>query len=225
MTDPVAFQTLYQQGALIRPTVAVQQLLGNPKDFLLRYPLNVADDDTIGASGETNRAYVTNWTGGKRPGSVLGTARMHKTEAFCITMTNTGTPDGHQINVYRVRTVESNKAADWCALPTNTGPSLMTTCMLTGCSFIVRQGTNSIECGHLLPTDLATGNAIETGAALNTRLQGQGYLAVYGRLQYSKDDRRAAIVGVRRNNQWKIYAQKRDFSNNIISVHRIYPPK
>jgi len=223
MADPVAFLSAYQNGTLIRPTVAMQQLALGPRAFLRRYPLNITDDDTIGASGETNRAFVTNWQGGDRPGKVLGTLRMHKTESFCITMTNIGTPNGHQISVYRVRTVESNTPADWCALPGAGGPDIMTTCMLTGCSFIVRQGAASIECGHLLPTNLATNTAIETGVALNTRLLGQNYLAVYGRLQYSKDDRRAAIVGVRRNGNWKIYAQKRDFSNNIISVHRIYP--
>jgi hypothetical protein len=228
MADPAVFEPSYVAGHLIRPTVAEQQLLNNPRAFLRRYPLNLADDGTVGASGPTNRAYMTNWNGGQRPGSILRTLRMHNTEGFCITMTAIGNPVGHQLSIRRVATVQSNQPADWCPLPTVGGAALMTTCMLTGCSFIVRQGVNEVECGHLLPTDLATNTAIETGVALNNRLLGQGYLAVYGRNSYShggQDDRRAAIVGVRRNAAWKIYVQKRDFGNNILSVHRIYPPE
>ena len=70
-----------------------------------------------------------------------------------------------------------------------------------------------------------------TGEALHDQLDQGGYLAVYGRRDYDHRtagvyDRSVAIVGIRRPNGWKIYAQKKGrMTHDIRSVHRIYPPE
>ncbi len=234
MADPPVFEAEYQNGTMMRPTVAVAQLLASPRKFLRKYPLNISDDGTLGTSGPTNRVFVTNHTPGKRPGTILRTHRMHTAESFNINLTNIGLPTGHQINAVRIATTQSDQAASWYRLNT-IGAALMVTCQLTGCAFVIRAagvgGIGAIECGHMLPTDLTTMAAIETGEALNTRLVASGnYLAVYGRNSYDHQqngmyDRNVAIIGVRRNGQWKIYAQKKDTQRGIKSVHRVYPPE
>jgi len=230
MADPADMMAAYTAGTLTRPTAFVQSLLNNPKDTLRKYPINMGDDGSLGASGVTGRCFVDNHGAGKRPGSVLGTLNMHAAEGFQIVMTNIGVPHGHQISVHRVATVQANQAPSWCLLPATAGPDIMATCQLTGCAFIVRAAANNqIECAHLLPTDLATGAALMTGVQLNQQLKQQNYLAVYGREEYAHKsggayDRSAAIIGVRRNGAWKIYAQKQGrYQHDIRSVHRIYP--
>src|SRR5436853_4399252 len=219
MADPANLLAAYQNGTLTRPTVFIGLLQANPRNTLRRFPVNVADDGSIGASGRTNRCFVSNHGQGRRPGSRLGTLNMHAAEGFNFSLTSLGTPSGHQIDVQRVATVLANPAlnqvaanADWCRLPNHTGPGILLTCQLTGCAFIVRLGTDGrLRCAHILPTDPTTGNAIMTGEALHDQLDQGGYLAVYGRRDYDHRtagvyDRSVAIVGIRRPNGWKIYA-------------------
>jgi len=110
-------------------------------------------------------------------------------------------------------------------LPNNGQPILMFTGGLSGCSFIVNAQGGSIACAHLQPIG-------ETGVALHNRLNRLGYTAVYGRNDYNHqnanglNDRQVAIVGVLRNNQWKVYAQKNEYGGpnlTIRKVKRIYP--
>lgn len=239
MADPPGLLAAYQNGTLTRPTVFVGLLQAEPRGTLRRFPINVADDGSIGGSGRTHRCFVTNHGAGRRPGSWLGTLNMHATEGFNLNLTSIGIPPGHQIDVERVATVLANPAlnqaaanADWCRLPNHNGPGIMLTCQLTGCAFIVRTGPDGrLRCAHILPTDPATGNAIMTGETLHDQLDQGGYLAVYGRRDYDHQtggvfDRSVAIVGVRRPNGREIYAQKKGrMTHDIRSVHRIYPPE
>jgi len=239
MADPPNLLAAYQNGTLTRPTIFIGLLQANPRNTLRRFPINIQDDGSIGASGRTNRCFLTNHGAGRRPGSRLGTLNMHATEGFNFNLTSLGTPPGHQIDVERVATVLASAApgqaaanADWCRLPNHTGPGIMLTCQLTGCAFIVRMGPDGrLRCAHILPTDAATGAAIMTGEALHDQLDQGGYLAVYGRRDYGHQtagvyDRSVAIVGIRRPTGWEIYAQKKGrMTHDIRSVHRIYPPE
>ena len=84
----------------------------------------------------------------------------------------------------------------------------------------------TIDCAHLQPNG-------EASTALNNRLIG-GHGAVYGRNDYGhlsdphtagSYDRTVTIIGVRRNQKWKVYTQKLGTlrSMSIRSVHQLYP--
>ncbi len=228
MVDPPIFAAAYNAGQLTRPTVFMQALQNHTRRTLRKYPINIGDDGTLGNSGITNRCFVTNGNAGFRPGKILRTKRLHAAESFNFNLTNLGLPVGHQISVYRVAAVVSNVAPSWCVLPRVGGPNIMVTVQLTGCAVMVANGPNpgDIKVAHLQPN----AQNHQTGLQLYNHLLGQNYLAVYGRGRYDHrddnglEDRRVAIIGVRRNGRWKIYAQKKGTVNNDIrSVHRIYP--
>jgi hypothetical protein len=77
-----ALEGFFNNGTLIRPTVALQQLLAHPRKFLKKY--YVAVDEVIGQPGGTQQVYFYT-TGGLdsfRPGSILGTKRFHVSSSY-----------------------------------------------------------------------------------------------------------------------------------------------
>ncbi len=209
----------------IQPATALQSLIAHPKTFLSKYPIRIAGAKV--ASGII-QYYIYNRDFGHslRPGSVLRTQRMHDTECFYID--NQGMHGGHGFQAHSVEMVQSNVAAvPFYTLPAAGGPDIMVTGALSGCTFLVDVGAGgAIQCAHLQPNG-------ESGTALNNRMLGQ-HDAVYGRNNYShlhdaanvnSFDRTVTIIGVRRNGEWKVYAQKLDTMQamSIRSVHRIYP--
>ncbi len=218
--DPQYWQWLnneWNAGRLTRPGRALDMLRANPRQFLLKYPIQGNYDPQ--ASGQA-QVYLLN-TGGaaQRPGSILGTHRMHTTESFTIQPSVGRSGDGHPFRVHGVYTGQSNLAPVWYLLDNN-GPDIMLTAKLTGCTFIARQAANNVagnvEVTHLQPNG-------ETGLQLNTRMNIAGQ-ETYGRLRYDISDRSINVIGVRVGTRWKIYAQKIDkHSMTIRSVHRIFP--
>jgi len=210
MSDPAELEDLYKRGELKRPTAALTELLNNPEKFLKTYPLSI--DEHPGPSG-VRTAYIGNGKVAKRPGTVLKTLRMHRTEAFEISLIKAY---GHSFPCQYVRMVPSNQDVDWYTLQAM--PTIMLTCKLTGCSFVVRENADgSIQVAHLQPKD-------ETGIDLNKRLRVKGQVA-YGRLSYNFESRQVSIVGVRSARGWQVFAQKVDKEKEvgIRSVHRIFP--
>jgi len=208
------------------PITAYNELLAHPKTFLSKYPIRIAGSDV---PSSVVQYYIYNWDFGrsKRPDSVLRTLYMHDTEAFRI---DACTPTGHPFRAHSIEMVQSNitTGISFYTLPNTGGPDIMVTGVLSGCTFLVDAGPapGSIMCAHLQPNG-------ETGAMLNARLLGL-HAAVYGRNNYGhlhdpanpgSFDRSVTIVGVRRNGQWKVYAQKLDgfASWSVRSAHRIYP--
>jgi hypothetical protein len=192
----------------------VNLLKTNTRRTLETYPLTITGYDK--PSG-IERYYIQDADGGGfRGGTVLGNLNVHATQKFRI-RTAAGFPE----NAHHIRMVASDAPIVLHPLPNNGEPILMFTGGLSGCSFIVNAQANSIACAHLEPKG-------ETGEALHNRLKRMPYTAVYGRNDYSEISRQVAIVGVLRNNQWKVYAQKNQFDFRtgdltIRKVKRIYP--
>ncbi len=209
-------QSEWNAGRLTRPQAAVMKLLQNPESFLRQHPvINTFD---CAAHGQT-RAYFRN--GGSdalRPGSRLGTARMHTTESFNLESISGANSYGYEFPVHGVYTSPSSGGPLWYTLDA-TGPAMMLTAKLTGCTFIATAGAGgAVNVTHLQPHQ-------ETGLQLNTRMLGAGR-AAYGRLKYDFDTRSINIIGARHGGRWQIWAQKLDKNarpTKLLSLKRIWP--
>jgi hypothetical protein len=213
------FQGEWNAGRLTRPQNAVTGLTQNPEIFLRKHPiLNTFDCAT---SGVTNAYLRNDRSDALRPGSKLGTLNMHKTESFNLESVSGVNSYGYTFPVHGVHMGQSTVSVDeisWYALDA-TGPAIMLTAKLTGCTFVARAGKtlNTVEVTHLQPHN-------ETGLDLNTRMKSEG--AAYGRLRYDLDTRSINVVGVRTASGWQIWAQKLDKNASppkILSLNRIWP--
>jgi hypothetical protein len=206
----------------INPLQAWTQLTTHPKTFLSHYPVR-----SFGANVPSGVEWCTIGVIGasRRPGEVLGTARWHATDLLRLDVEQNGIvpPNpNHRFQAHYVRMNQSNvdpihlHRIDW------SGPDLMVTGQLSGCSFCIRDaGGGDIEVAHLQPNG-------ETAVQLHGRMLGRGFSAVYGANQYDGATRVTSIVGVRRQGRWKIYAQKQQRLGvigddyRVVSVTRIY---
>ncbi len=211
------FQQEWNSGRLTRPQDALARLLQNPEGFIRKHPIVNTFD--CAAHGQT-RAYIRNDSAdAHRPGSVLGTLRLHKTESFNIEMISGANANGHAFPVHGVYTSLSGGGPVWYTLD-GSGPAIMLTAKLTGCTFIATGGTgNAVLVTHLQPQQ-----GLETGLQLNTRMKNVG--STYGQLRYDLDTRSINVIGVRSANVWSIWAQKlvkNSTPPQILSVHKIWP--
>ena len=202
---------------------ALQQLAGDPRNFLEHYVLTAVGANQPSAL-ETFK--IANSTGAGaftpyRPGSRLGALNRHATEKFRVWPSAGLAAAGDEFQAYNIQMVPSNNAVVMYNVPA-TAPNLLITGGLSGCSFLVDDlGNGQIACAHMQPSSGAgTGN--EDGPALATRMSGN-YGVVYGRNRYNAQNQ-VCVVGVRSGGQWKIYAQKLDYLGLVIqSVDRVYP--
>jgi hypothetical protein len=205
----------------ILPVNFVHLLKTDPRKALDTYPIVIAGF----ASASGIKPYRIEDTGdvGFRGGTILGNLNTHATQKFRIWSQGGGFLE----NAHHIQMVPSNVAPIVLhQLPNDGQHVLMFTGGLSGCSFIVNAQGGSIACAHLQPIG-------ETGQALHNRLKAlNAYTAVYGRNDYDHTnaggghDRQVAVVGVFRNGQWKVYAQKNEFGGahlTIRKVKRIYP--
>ena len=214
---------------------AYTELTTHPKTFLKRYPLWIYGQATAPTS--QTRAFqigdASAFLNGPvhRPDSFFKTFKMRETQAFMVSPQGTGMGgvpaqaswlamsewDGPpSINNISVLTLDTQ------------GPSLMFTANLTGCAVAMSDlGNGRIAIAHVRPNaEMANPpkGALD-GEGLNTLLSKSGWTAVYGRSDYLPT-RQVVIVGVRRNNHWKLYAQKQSMpgagAGDVLSVHRIF---
>ncbi len=210
------FESRWKSGEWMRPTAALQKLRANPSDFLKRYPiLNTFD---CAASGIT-QAFFANYTSkdALRPGTILKTHRMHKTDAFRVDMKQFRNGEGDSFPVHGIFTGQSSAGAAWYTLG-NAGPDIMLTAKLTGCTFVAKAGDSAgqVQVAHLQPHQ-------ETGLELHDRMKVKGQEA-YGRLNYDIDSRSINVIGVRSGGKWQVFTQKLEKHRLAIrSVHRLYP--
>lgn len=205
----------------ITPNQALLMLQNQPETFLRKYPVRIFGDPT-GSHVATYR--IEEDAGGShRPGSRLGTLRMHATQLFLIKSQGAviGNPAGSvwfQAHSVKMFSASDPTAIGTYTLPAAGGPNLMVTGQLSGCAFAIHDnGGGSYEVAHIQP-HAASGN---TSDVLHDTLNHTGYWnVVYGRRDY--DARRAAsIVGVRQAGQWRIYAQKQDRTTGDYSVRKL----
>ncbi len=210
------FESNWKSGFWMRPTAALQKLRANPADFLKRYPILNTFDCAI--SGVT-QAFFANYTPGdaRRPGTILKTFKMHKTSAFRVSFKQFQNGEGDSFPAVGIYTGKSSAGPAWCLLG-NTGPDIMLTAKLTGCTFVARAGgqPGQVEVTHLQPHE-------ETGLQLHERMKVRGQEA-YGRLNYDIDSRSINVIGVRSSKGWEIFTQKLEKHHLAIrSVHRLFP--
>jgi hypothetical protein len=203
----------------INPTQALDLLYRQPEQFLKRYPVRIFGDPT-GSHVSQYRIEERHQLSSYRPGSVLGTLNMHETQLFEIRAQDSamGKPPGSVwFDAHSVKMFESNKPHDIVIYRlAGTGPDLMVTGQLSGCSFAIRDnGNGSMDVAHIRP------NAQLTSEILQSTLQRTGaWHIVYGREDYSSQ-RRASIIGVRVGIQWQIYAQKQDGTTEDYRVKKV----
>ena len=136
--DPAMRQWIqgeWAAGRLTRPQQAVMQLLQNPEDFLRKHPiLNTYDCNAHG----TGQAYFRNGSAdAKRPGGKLGTMRMHRTEYYNLESISGANAYGYAFPVHGVHMTPGPAGPSWYRLDA-TGPAMMLTAKLTGCTFVAR---------------------------------------------------------------------------------------
>ncbi len=210
------FSTEWAEGRLTRPRDAIISLLRAPEEFLRKYPIiNTFDCAAHG----TTLAYLRNdRADAKRPGSRLGTKRLHTTESFNLESVSGANQYGARAPVHGVHMTQSSAGPAWYRLDGH-GPAMMLTAKLTGCTFVARAAAGqAVEVTHLQPHQ-------EDGLQLNRRMRGGGRSA-YGRLKYNLETRSINVIGVRSGARWKIWAQKIEKNGTvptIRSVKRIWP--
>lgn len=210
------FQGEWNAGRLTSPQNAILNLIQDPRNFLRKHPIQNNFD--CNAHGVTQAYFRNQGADAKRPGKMLGTKRYHTTESFNLENVNGQNAYGSSFPVHGVCMGQSHLGPNWYRLD-HTGPAVMLTAKLTGCTFVARAAPGgAIEVTHMQPSQ-------ETGLALNQRMQGGGRMA-YGRLRYAYDTRSINIIGVRSGGRWRIWAQKLNKNATplrIVSLNRIWP--
>jgi hypothetical protein len=211
------------------PADAYQALLDNPARFLRTYPIRIFG--TAHASGERHFELFNRGTS-TRPGRVLGRLprvfdklTSHSTERFEIRPQGSappGTTNSHVFAAHCIRMDTGASAMNPYNLPAGNA-QVMLTGELSGCSFVVRAPTGGAgpSVAHIRPQG-------QSGAQLQSALlQSPANAQIYGGANYNSANRVASIIGVRRNNQWEIYAQKLDGNRygdyRIMSIYQIWP--
>lgn len=211
----------------INTAVAVGILLASPVQFLKRFPVRIYGD--TGASRPVNYTMLNRNPGNsKRPGFLLGTLNMHDTEVLEIrapgAMAAVAGAGGSVFNAHSIHMDAGSANMNFYPLD-GTGPAVMVTGQLSGCSFVMQPaGAGQVNVAHVQPQG-------QTGAALQgTLANGLANAQVYGAAgttgNYDSADRVASVIGVRIGGQWRIYAQKQDAGSGdyrIKSVYQIYP--
>lgn len=212
------FESRWNSGEWMRPNEALNQLRKDPASFLKKYPiLNMFDCSRSGLT-QAHFANFTDIKGGLRPGSILGTKRMHKTQGFRLQNMQFSNGEGFRFNVHGVFTRQSSSAILWHVLD-HTGYDIMLTAKLTGCTFAVKPGNRpgEVRVVHLQPHQ-------ETGLELNQRMKKVKAVEAYGRLDYDYKSRTINIIGVRSGGKWQIFAQKLEKHRMAIrSLHKLFP--
>ncbi len=210
----------------INAAIAYNTLVANPGQFLKQYPVRIYGD--MGASGIANYTLL-NLGQSRRPGSRLGTLRMHATESFEVRSNGAMLPGmaGHPFTAHSIHMDLGAAAMGFYRLD-GAGPNIMVTGQLSGCSFaMLSAGPGQVDVAHVKPVAM-TGQTLYaniTGAIPNAHVYGAAATGGH----YDSLDRVVSIIGVRSGGQWSIYVQKQDPGPNIDysikSVYRIYPNK
>ena len=210
------FDSEWQAGRLTKPQNAMIDLLRNPESFLKKHPIINTFDCTV--HGTTSAYFRNDRADAKRPGTKLKTKRFHTTESFNIESVTGANSYGHRVPVHGIYMGASNVAPVWYTLDA-TGPAMMLTAKLTGCTFVAKAAPgNGVQVTHLQPQG-------ESGLQLNRRMRAPGQKA-YGRLKYDLDKRSINVMGVRQGGRWRIWAQKlvkNSHTPQVLSVKKIWP--
>ncbi|MBX3585719.1 MAG: hypothetical protein KF796_03660 [Ramlibacter sp.] len=202
---------------------ALAKLRNDPASFLANYFLineramhqSGPTQYWLGALGYVNLQGQTVFDRTPRPGSILGTWRMHNSKNFKFAR-NQGAVVGvtAPAMVWHVDVVGA-AAINVAAIPSLQvsrvgGPDIMVTTLLNGCTFACEARVNDVLMAHVQPTGttaaLLEANVIANGALANGGAVGS-LTAFGGNLGYNPGASDVTIVGVRTNGAWALYAQ------------------
>jgi hypothetical protein len=213
---------------------AYNDLIADPARFLRTYALNVS---TSGA-GVSAVAQFTIYrrSAATRPGRTLGRLPRvfnrlisHASDRFDIRLVGreNGSPtDTFSFPAHSIAVNQGAANMTTYTLPAG-GPPIFVTTMLSGCSFVMQQPQGAgLGVAHIQPVNQ---NGVQLQASLAAATPGA---RVYGSANYDSASRRVAVIGIRRNTRWEVYAQKMDNPNfvnteptNIMSVYQLWPQR
>ena len=215
--------------------------MSNPEDFLKKFPIKMFGTGANTPSGENGFAIVNRDQRPQEAPKLLSLAfvkrLLNNTESFDIKPTPYLGPNevGHQFQAHSIRMDVGAAAMNSYRLDT-TGPSIMVTGELSGCSIVMRPVEGGgLDIAHIKPRPPQMGQnggpstPAQTGQELYDELtEAHPDAIVYGASnaqgQYDSSNRRVSIIGVRKDGQWSLFAQKVDAENrDLKSVYRIFP--
>lgn len=217
----------------LTPTQALTQLRAHPTSFLRKYPLSVYGNATT-ASGVRqlyimDGGFMDNGVQHRRPDSILGTLKMRNVnQTFTVALQNLGEPQTQQFAANWLKMSPWQNPNDIYNISIltldGTGPNLMFTAVLSGCSVAVQRGTHgSLRVAHVQP-NISIPNTNQQmqldGQGVHRVLAKSGWSAVYGRNDYGHGNH-TVIVGVRKTSGWKIYAQRQSGNGGFGNIRSV----
>jgi len=163
-----------------------------------------------------------------RPGSFMKTLNAHPTDGVRLDTSTVANGQGQLFQAHSVHMDAGAQNLNFYTLDAETGPSVMVTGQLTGCSFVMRETANGLEVAHVSPGPGQTGQQLHTALA-DTHPNVYGAAGTSG--NYDSQDRSVTVVGVRANGKWRIFAQKQvraalaQGNKEIKSVYQIFPER
>jgi len=209
----------------------LQMLSQHPRSFLKESFVLV--DQMPGASGVRTVKFKTSGFAGaaNRYGTVLRSHSLKDAQDFIFSSTPGMGYDNTDVDVQFVQmyTYAGIGAINWYPLAGAGSSNIMITTKLTGCSFLVRDNAGVLECAHVQPDGAAV--PPQTGQDLRQYLSTNhagNYGALFGRgrtgLKGYEGTEAATVIGVRRANNWSIYAQRLVAGQSTFKdVERIWP--
>ncbi len=215
---------LLEKNMPLTANTAYTSLLANPVNFLSTYTLRAA------GSGRASGITLMSLGEHTHTGGGMTLKRAAHGQYFKITPVAGFTGNSQFQTLMHVVGMDANLAAMTTYTLSHTGPALMMTGELTGCSFVITPvlNSNDIVVSHVRPGGLTTPN----GQALRANLLASHQNStVYGFEQNATErgmygvDRAVTIIGIRdSHNRWRIFAQKRERnSQRFCSLYEIYP--
>ena len=233
------------------PDQALVELNASTRRFLTRNRLTIEDRNQFSSGSRSCSIADFNddalYPAATRAGRVLGRLRSHDAKgSFGIVAAPGG---GSATALFGESATYTNFRAKWLEMSgwhsadsiTKLGrlrltrgdqEDLLFTIALTGCAVVVDSAPN----GDLLVLHVRpSGGTLDTvgllgdtrftemdGRQTQTTLAKAGWNAVYGAKDYGRQ-RKAIVVGAKRADGWRLYAQEQDEDGNILKVKRIWP--
>ncbi|MGX9965384.1 hypothetical protein ACVFYP_18790 [Roseomonas sp. F4] len=190
------------------------EMVQNTAAFLRHYRVMISGNHYT--SGETE-AWFTDW-GVDDPGfttglsGLLGRVKQRPRIVFDIGLAQPGHyAGGGTLRIWFVRMQQMNEQPvdTHFTLPRHGGPDIMFTSLLSGCTFGVGMPSGGAQIvSHIQGPNVLAGTDDMDGAALNPTVQAgltDGVRAIFARNQgYAY---RAAVIGIRRDGNWRFFAQ------------------
>ena len=146
-----------------------------------------------------------------------------KTQVFQISsQTGYGAGSEHAFQAHWLKMSEWNNSVSLYNISIlnldNTGPALMFTARLSGCTIAVQQLGHQIALAHVRPNDILSGKQL--GQQMGRMRKMNLWTSVFSANDYGNYE--ANIVGHRHSGSWSIYAQIVEGGMDVVKVKQIF---